>query len=273
MLKSLERANIPVILCLNGHDPSSAGGLQADIETCMSLHCQSLTVQTSTFVCDTREVKKIVSTSSELVLEQMRTLLEDIPVKVIKAGFLGSLENVEALHSVLVDYPDIPLIVEPKSFATVNDHQRATIEVLEAIKSLLLPRAYISVATLNQAFLLSDFADSADACAAEILETGCQHVLITGTENYSEVRSGKLYGQRGLIQSYVNQDKSPLSEMRCTSTLGAAVACEFAHGLPLHVGVGNAQKYVWSCLARGRLIGMGNPIPDRTLVPAENPIS
>ena len=47
------------------------------------------------------------------VITQARAVLEDMPVAAFKIGMLGSVENVEAIHSILQDYPHIPLILDP----------------------------------------------------------------------------------------------------------------------------------------------------------------
>jgi hydroxymethylpyrimidine/phosphomethylpyrimidine kinase len=252
---------IPVILSLNCHDPSGFGGLQADIETGNSLGCQTLTILTGALVKDTREIKKLVPSSPELVIEQTRAQLEDIPVDIIKAGYLCSAENVEALHSVLVDYPDIPFVLEPKVLEIPKLTPNHNSDMLEAMRELLLPRTKVAIVSHQQALTLSNYADTIDACASEILESGCHHILINGT-HFQTSRCSKLFGQRGLIQSYDCQYDN-LSENQCTSTLGAAVACYQAHGLAIHDGVDLAQKYLWDSVFKSRQFGMGTPTPNR----------
>ncbi|GAA6166749.1 bifunctional hydroxymethylpyrimidine kinase/phosphomethylpyrimidine kinase [Sessilibacter corallicola] len=253
---------IPVILCLNCHDPSGFGGIQADIETGSSLGCQTLTVLTGALVKDTREIKKLVPSSPELVIDQIRAQLEDTPVDIIKAGYMSSIENIEALHSVLIDYPDIPFVLEPKVLNVPKLSPNYNAEMIDAIRSLLLPKARVAVTTHEQALTLSNYSDTIDACAAEILESGCQHVLINGSHNFKPTRCSQLFGKRGLIHSYDCQYEN-LSEILCTSTLGAAVACYQAHGLAIHDGVDLAQKYLWDSVFKSRQFGMGAPTPNR----------
>ena len=45
--------------------------------------------------------------------DQTRAVLEDMPVSCFKIGMIGSAENVEAIHSILIDYPDIPVVLDP----------------------------------------------------------------------------------------------------------------------------------------------------------------
>ncbi|MDH4134619.1 MAG: bifunctional hydroxymethylpyrimidine kinase/phosphomethylpyrimidine kinase, partial [Gammaproteobacteria bacterium] len=104
---------MPVVLVFAGNDPTGGAGLQADIETLGSLGCHPAPVITAITVQDTVGVKHYEPVESNLVIAQARAVLEDMPVAAIKAGMLGSVENVTALSVILQDYPEIPLILDP----------------------------------------------------------------------------------------------------------------------------------------------------------------
>jgi hydroxymethylpyrimidine/phosphomethylpyrimidine kinase len=48
--------------------------------------------------------------STDAVVEQARSILEDVTIAGWKVGFLGSAETVSAVAEVLSDYPDVPLV-------------------------------------------------------------------------------------------------------------------------------------------------------------------
>ena len=105
--------SIPVVLTLSGSDPSGGAGIQADIESLASHGCHCAPVITVITVQDTQDVKSYAPLDGTLIMEQARAVLEDMPVAAIKIGLLGSTDAVEAIHGVLQDYPDIPVILDP----------------------------------------------------------------------------------------------------------------------------------------------------------------
>ena len=49
----------------------------------------------------------------EWVADQARAVLEDMPVNVFKIGMLGSVEIIASIAEVILDYPNIPLVLDP----------------------------------------------------------------------------------------------------------------------------------------------------------------
>ena len=103
----------PQVLVFAASDPSSGAGIQADILTLASLGCHPLTALTALTVQDTTGVQLMQPVSAELLEQQARTILEDMPVAAFKIGLLGSVENVVAVAEIVSDYPEIPLIFDP----------------------------------------------------------------------------------------------------------------------------------------------------------------
>ena len=87
----------PQVLVFAASDPSSGAGIQADLLTLASLGCHPLTALTAVTVQDTVGVQSVHPLAAELVEQQARTILEDMPVVAFKIGVLGSVENVLAV--------------------------------------------------------------------------------------------------------------------------------------------------------------------------------
>ncbi len=84
---------VPVVLALSSHDPSGCTGIQADIETCASLGCHCTPIITALCARDTRSIKDLHYVPTPFLIEQVRAVLEDVPVKAIKLGFLGQINH------------------------------------------------------------------------------------------------------------------------------------------------------------------------------------
>ena len=90
----------PQVLVFAASDPSSGAGIQADILTLASLGCHPLTAITALPVQDTVGIQSRHPVSAELLEQQARTVLDDMPVAAFKIGVLGSVENVLAVAEI-----------------------------------------------------------------------------------------------------------------------------------------------------------------------------
>lgn len=253
--------NTPVVMTLSSHDPSGCAGIQADIETTASLGCHCTPIITALCAKDTLSLRDVIPTEPGIVIEQARTILEDMPVKAIKLGFLATVENIEAIDTILTDYPDIPVVLNPV-IAEFNSEVFNASAIIRAMKALLLPRATIVTPDIVEAHQFAKQADTADACAYEILESGCQYVLITGSKRNLKYHENTLYRDRKLIRHY-QWPRIRTNSHGAGATLAAAIAAYLAHGIRLEEAVEQAQNFTWQALSATRRLGMGSCVPNR----------
>ncbi|HKF94686.1 MAG TPA: hydroxymethylpyrimidine/phosphomethylpyrimidine kinase, partial [Gammaproteobacteria bacterium] len=157
-----EQTRIPVVLVLAGLDPTGGAGIQADIEAIASMGAHAAPVATAITVQDTADVVGYTSLSAGLVIQQARAVLEDIPVAAIKIGMTGSVEITEAIHTLLNDYPDLPVVLDPVLMAG-GGRALADESLIAAMKTLLLPQATIITPNAHEARALAPEADTLDA--------------------------------------------------------------------------------------------------------------
>lgn len=252
---------VPVVLTLSSQDPSGCTGIQADIETCMSLGCHCTPIVTALCARDTRDLKDSVPVSTSFLIEQVRAVLEDMPVKAIKLGFLGQVSHIEAIHTILQEYRSIPVVLEPVTELTYAPQSEIQ-ATREATKSLLLPLSTLTTPDVVEAHELAQQGDNLDACAQEILEHGSDHLLITGAHRTQKHYKNRLYNRQGLIKEYCWQRLNVFSHGG-GATLSASIAAYLAHGLRLLDAVEQGQNFTWHTLEASRRLGMGHNIPNR----------
>lgn len=251
----------PVVLCFGGTDPTGGAGLTADTLTLASLGCHPATVVTAVTAQDTTGIKDFAAIPPELIIAQARAVLEDMPVAAFKTGMLGSTAAATAVASIVDDYPDIPLIVDPLQSSGRGDPLSA--EPLEdALRVLLLPRALLITPNTEEARQLAPDADTLDACAQELLSLGCEYVLITGTHENTPQVIHRLYGNKRLLDTF-HFERLPASYHGSGCTLAAACAASLAHGLEPANAITQALHYTWHSLKHGYRPGMGQQLPDR----------
>lgn len=257
----------PIVLTFAASDPSAGAGMQADILTIASMGCHPLTVVTAITVQDTSGVDDVQSIDPELVMNQARTVLEDMPVAAFKIGLLGSVENIAVIAEIISDYPDIPLVFDPVLSSGRGD-ELANEDMLDAMRELLLPQTTILTPnSLEARRLIQDEDNDEDnpdlnECAKRIIQLGCEYVLITGTHENTPKVINSLYGERGLLRSD-NWPRLPGIYHGSGCTLASAIAALLANGLPMEDAVREAQEYTWESLKYGFRPGMGQHIPDR----------
>ncbi|MDD5471123.1 MAG: hydroxymethylpyrimidine/phosphomethylpyrimidine kinase [Sideroxydans sp.] len=257
----------PIVLTFAASDPSSGAGMQADILTIASMGCHPLSVITGITVQDTSGVEDIQAVDADLVIDQARTLLEDMPVAAFKIGLLGSVDNIAAIAEIVSDYPDIPLVLDPV-LASGRGDELANEDMLDALRELLLPQSTILTPNSMEARRLVVDEDneeddpSLSECAKRILGMGCEYVLITGTHEHTPKVVNTLYGERGQLRSD-DWPRLPGIYHGSGCTLASAIAALLANGLSMEDAVREAQEYTWEALKYGFRPGMGQHIPDR----------
>ncbi|KJV31858.1 phosphomethylpyrimidine kinase [Aquitalea magnusonii] len=257
----------PAVLTLAGSDPSGGAGIQADILTLASLGCHPLSVITAITVQDTVGVDDFMVLDADMVNDQARFLLEDIPVLVFKIGMLGSVENVAVVAQLIADYPDVPVVLDPV-LRSGGGHELADDDLIAAMRDLLIPQVSIITPNSMEARRLAmndpdeDEELSLDECAKRLLALGCPHVLITGTHENTKEVINSLYSPNGVVRAD-RWERLPGSYHGSGCTLASAIAGMLATGLMLPEAVREAQEYTYQSLVAGFRPGMGQYIPDR----------
>lgn len=256
-----QQSTVPVVMVFSGNDPSGGAGIQADIEALISHGCHTAPVITALTVQDTQDVIGYTPLDSALIVEQARAVLEDMPIAAFKLGLLASSEAVEAVHSILHDYPDIPVVMDPV-LSSGSGTVIADDDAIDAMVELLLPQATVLTPNSLEARILAPEADSLDACAMALLARGTEFVLITGTHENTPQVINTLYANNRVMESFT-WDRLEGGFHGSGCTLAASIAGLLAQGLEPFTAIHEAQEYTWQALSEGYRIGMGQRIPNR----------
>jgi len=255
----------PVVLTFAASDPSGGAGIQADILTLASMGCHPLSVITAITVQDTLGVEAVQPIDADWVADQARCLLEDMPVDAFKIGVLGSVENIAAIAEIVSDYPDVPLILDPV-LASGRGDELSNDDMTHALRELLLPQTTIVTPNSLEVRRLAEADDdeelTLEQCAARLIETGCEFVLVTGTHENTPQVINTLYAKSGIVRSDT-WPRLPGSFHGSGCTLASAIAAMLANGLDLPEAVREAQDYTWQTLKKAYRPGMGQFLPDR----------
>lgn len=253
--------SIPVVMVLAGHDPSGGAGIQADMEAIASQGGHAVSVITCLTVQDTCNVQRIEPVVDYLIEQQAEALLADMPIAAIKIGLLGSIPAVQAVHRILLQAPDVPVILDP-ILAAGGGKSLSSDLLLEAIREYLLPLTTLLTPNVPEAAQLAIHGDTLDAYALSLLDQGCSHVLLTGTHADTAQVENALYGEGKRLRTWT-WERLPETYHGSGCTLASACAVNLAKGMDMVKAVATAQAYTWGSLQAGRKIGRGQWLPNR----------
>jgi hydroxymethylpyrimidine/phosphomethylpyrimidine kinase len=254
------------VMSFNASDPSGAGGLAGDVATIAAMGAHALPVVTAVVLRDTAEVFSHTSLEPDTVVEQARSILEDVTIAAWKVGFLGSAEGVSAVAEVLSDYPDVPLVAYMPNLSWIEDDELQA--YLDAFRELVLPQTQLLVGnhkTLTD-FLLPEWEADRPASPRELAVAAAQHgaryVLVTGVALPDQFVDNVLASPQGALTGE-KFERFEVAFVGAGDTLAAALAALLASGAELQAAVGEALAFLDQALDAGFRPGMGNVLPDR----------
>jgi hydroxymethylpyrimidine/phosphomethylpyrimidine kinase len=246
-----------VALTIAGSDPSGGAGIQADLKTFHQFGVYGTSVVTLLTVQNTVEVKAVETLPANLVVAQLRAVIEDIPPDAAKIGALGSVEIISALAGLAPDF-DFPLVIDP---VMVSKHGAALLpnDACAALSERLIPYATLVTPNLHEASMLagipvSDLASMRES-AKRINRIGAKSVLVKG---------GHLAGEAVDVLYHAGEFRefsAPRAETRHTHgtgcTYSAAITAGLARGRSLPEAVGAAKRFVTRAIESNPGLGRG----------------
>lgn len=142
-----------VALSIAGSDPSGGAGIQADLKTFHQFGVYGEAVIALLTVQNTRSVTRVEVLDPELVEQQLRAVLSDIPPAAIKTGALGNAAMVRRIAQ-LTPLFHCKLVVDP---VMISKHGAPLIaaEARGALWDDLLPQASLITPNLHEAAALT----------------------------------------------------------------------------------------------------------------------
>jgi hydroxymethylpyrimidine/phosphomethylpyrimidine kinase len=178
---------VPAVLSIAGSDSGGGAGIQADLKAFARSGVHGMTAITALTAQSTVGVTGIHPGPGEFIVEQVRTVAEDIGVDAVKIGMLGTAETVAAVREALELLDGPPVVIDPVMVAESgavlldDDARRALIE-------LLLPLATVITPNLPEARVLAAAGEDragvaggdAEALARALHRLGPANVVVTG---------------------------------------------------------------------------------------------
>jgi hydroxymethylpyrimidine/phosphomethylpyrimidine kinase len=105
---------VPRVLSIAGSDSGGGAGIQADLKAIAACRAHGMTAITAITAQNTVAVTRVHQVPGEVIVAQVRAVVEDIGVDAVKVGMLGDEETIEAVAAALdLIGPDVPVVLDP----------------------------------------------------------------------------------------------------------------------------------------------------------------
>lgn len=266
VLDAEDAAGLACVLSFNANDPSGAGGLTCDATAMASVGAHCMPVCTGAYVRDTTSITDFYPLDEEAVHDQARAVAEDVPVQVIKVGFVGTPESLAVIAELSDDYDGVPVVAYMPNLSWWEDDKIDA--YLDAFRELLLPQTSVLVghhSTLRR-WLLPEWSGERNPGPRDIAkaaaELGVPYTLVTGLPLPDQHIDNALASPETVL-AHEKFERIESVFAGAGDTLTAALAALLATGMDLPEATSEALHYLDRCLDEGFRPGMGQVIPDR----------
>lgn len=247
------------VLILAGSDSGGGAGIQADIKAVTMMGGYAATAITAVTIQNTLGVHGVHPLPLDVITAQARAVLDDIGTDALKTGMLGSVEVVETVAA-LLDTADAPAVVDPVMVAK-GGHPLLPDLAVDAVKSLMIPRAALLTPNAPEAEALTGFAvhdlDGQRRAGEALLAMGARAVLMKGGHVPGTTVIDLLMTMDG--ETVLESERIDTRHTHGTGcTLASACAAGLALGRPLEVAVAEAWAYVAEAIRRAPGLGGGH---------------
>jgi hydroxymethylpyrimidine/phosphomethylpyrimidine kinase len=248
-----------VVMTIAGSDSGGGAGIQADLKTFAAHGLHGVCAITAVTAQSSVEVREWVALEPRMVVAQIETVADDMPIAAVKTGMLANSAIVLAVADVISRRRFQRLVVDPVMVAKggqrllAADAERAYVERLFPLAALVTPNLPEAEALLGRA--VRSLADMHEAARA-LLALGPRAVVVKG---------GHLDGDA--VDIFF--DGTRLEELRVPRlatanthgtgcTFSAAIAARLADGAELLAAVRGAKAYITEAIKRSYAVGKGH---------------
>ncbi len=257
-------ARTPTALTIAGSDSGGGAGIQADLKAFASCGVHGTVAITAITAQNTREVRAVATVDPEMVLAQVRAVLEDIGADAVKVGMLGTLETARAVEEALAELPPgTPVVVDPVMVA------ESGARLLEPdaevwLAGHILPLAAVVTPNLQEARVLAgapareqELPGEAEQLARAVLALGPGAVILTG--GHRARAADLLLAGPGADALEIAGERHPGGAAHGSGcTHSAVLAAQLALGRDLTAAARIARSRAGDAVARGlRELGAG----------------
>ena len=237
-------------LTIAGSDPSGGAGVQADLKTFHQFGVYGEAAITLITVQNTRGIHRLEVLDADLVAEQIRAVIQDVPPHAAKLGALGNAAVAAAVAKAL-EGASFPLVVDPVMRGSQGGQ----------LGSAAILNAFLITPNLEEASGLAGFevtdVRSMRAAADKIAGAGAANVLIKGG-HLMGAPIDLLRTSDGRFQEFTAERIETKHTHGTGCTYSAAITAELAKGTGLIDAIRRAKAFVTEAIRSNPGLGGGS---------------
>ncbi|TCM58229.1 hydroxymethylpyrimidine kinase /phosphomethylpyrimidine kinase [Rhizobium sp. PP-F2F-G48] len=248
-----------IALTIAGSDSGGGAGIQADIKTFSALETFATSVITAVTAQNTMGVTAVEDISCATIAAQMAAVFGDMDVRALKIGMVSRAETIETIATGLAGFAG-PVVLDPVMVATSGDRLLRE-EAIDALRSLLVPRAAIVTPNLPEAALLTGMPIAQDRAgmtkqAEAIVKAGARTVLIKGGHGDGPDSTDLLFDGES-VRTFAAPRIATRNDHGTGCTLAAAITAHLARGYAVVEAISLSKTFLHQALEAGRGLSIG----------------
>jgi len=243
------------VLTIAGSDSGGGAGIQADIKTISACGCFGTSAITALTAQNTLGVTDIHPVPVQTIEAQIRAVLDDIGTDAVKLGMLHSVEVIECVANLLVEYQVSNIVLDPVMVATSGD-KLIQDEAIAALQETLFPIVRLITPNIPEAEIISGKTITDKVQLGETAEQLARRfhlsVLAKGGHLDDEHLEDILYDyELSQSQSFTNRRVATRNTHGTGCTLSSALASFLAKGYSIAESADKAISYVATAIDTG----------------------
>ena len=245
-----------ILLSIAGSDSGAGAGIQADLKSAAACGAYGTVAITALTAQNTRGVEAIEAVSPDMVERQMRTVLDDMPVRAVKSGMLYSRPIVDRVARILKEYRIRHYVLDPVMVSTSGD---ALIEpdTVRDIVEKLFPLAELITPNIPETALISGTRITSEAqfseAAEKIAALGPQALLLKAGHLSGDTLTDYLFDySSGQTRRFSFPRIDTVNSHGTGCSLSAAITAYLAQDYPLSEAVEQGERFLHEALLQGR---------------------
>jgi hydroxymethylpyrimidine/phosphomethylpyrimidine kinase len=249
---------IPKVLIIAGSDSGGGAGIQADIKAITYFKGYAMTAVTAITAQNTVGVQSIFPLPKEIVIEQINSVINDLPPDIVKIGMLADEEIINHISNNISDYK---IVLDPVMVATSGD-VLVSDEIINSIKDKLINKSFLITPNIFEAEILSEMKinniENQIEAGIKLLKLGCKNVLIKGGHGNSDNINDVLITSDGDQHIFKSNKIISKNTHGTGCSLASAVATNLGQGLDIKESIKISIEYVQNGIKNAPDFGSGN---------------
>jgi len=178
-----------IVLSIAGFDPTGGAGVLLDTKIFSLFGLKGAGIPTTLTLQTTSEFRSWEAVSPEYLKKSLELIFSDLPIKGIKIGMIGTLENAEIIGEFLkrgrkkISW----VVLDPVLKATLNYNLFSSSDFIKILKTKIFPFVDIITPNLYEAEVLTEKSvkekSQLSEIAKKLLDLGVKAVIITGWQS------------------------------------------------------------------------------------------